>query len=71
MEDTQAKIMHVFKEAHQLVDKLANQALYQGGSTQCHKFQDLPIKCRKIFNIDKEQIFTLNIKVRRINIQGD
>ncbi|KAH0636108.1 hypothetical protein KY290_036536 [Solanum tuberosum] len=59
---------HVFREANQVADKLANITLNQQIPITVSNFTQLPKECRVLMNIDKAQISTLRIKTMRINI---
>lgn len=63
---TYAHIRHVFREANQLADKMANEAYNQQGLIQWENFQQLSGACKGILNADKSRIPTLRIKTRRI-----
>ena len=51
----QIQIVHIFREANQLVDCITNIAIKKENRQQYHKFQDLPSSARKILNMDKQQ----------------
>ena len=55
MATIQIHIVHIFREANQLVDCITNIAINQKDRQQYHKFQDLPSMPRKILNIDKQR----------------
>ena len=55
---------HLFREANQLVDKLANVVLDQPITLVVDNFSQLPIKCRKLLNSDTAQISNLRIRAR-------
>ncbi|KAK6792023.1 hypothetical protein RDI58_011104 [Solanum bulbocastanum] len=67
---TQTKIQHVFREANKLADKLANEAFEQTNAIQIHAFQQLPVECGGIVNMDKAEIPSLGIKTRKITVQA-
>lgn len=67
MANNQCKIKHAFREASQLADKLANIALEQENPLCFNNFLQLPVECRRILNIDKAQITTMRIRMRKIN----
>ncbi|KAH0665054.1 hypothetical protein KY285_026260 [Solanum tuberosum] len=60
--DMNVSINHVFREANQLADKIANEAYKQQGKMEWHNFHQLPVECKKILNADKSGIPTLRIK---------
>ncbi|XP_049375474.1 uncharacterized protein LOC125840545 [Solanum verrucosum] len=53
IENIQADITHVFREANQLADKLVNEAYTHTGLKQWEKFQQLSGECKSILNADK------------------
>ena len=55
---------HLFREANQLVDKLANVVLDQPITLVVDNFSQLPIECRKLLNSDTAQISNLRIRAR-------
>ncbi|KAK4708884.1 hypothetical protein R3W88_029809 [Solanum pinnatisectum] len=64
----QANIQHVFREANQLADRLANEACDQNGKIQAQAYQQLSGACREILNTNKAQISSLRIRTRKISI---
>ena len=66
MATIQIHIVHIFREANQLVDCITNIAINQKDRQQYHKFQDLPSIARKILNMDKHQIRAIRIRTRKI-----
>lgn len=65
-------IRHVYKEANQLADNIANSAFYTSHNQQFRTFMDLPSLARRILNIDKHQISSIRIstKSQHQNKQG-
>ena len=55
---------HILREGNKLADAIANQALDEA-NVECHGFQDLSSKCRKILNSDKSQIPYLRVRIQR------
>ena len=55
---------HLFREANQLVDKLANVVLDQPITLAVNNFSQLPIECRKLLNSDSALISNLRIRAR-------
>ncbi|KAK6795384.1 hypothetical protein RDI58_008837 [Solanum bulbocastanum] len=66
----QCRMHHIFREANQVADKLANMTLDQQSSIKASNFSQLPKECRILINIDKAQLSTLRIKARKINNFG-
>ncbi|KAH0661911.1 hypothetical protein KY284_026842 [Solanum tuberosum] len=62
----QVHVKHMFREANNLADYLANAALDQTETVQAHGFYDLSSKGRRIINTEKHKIPSLRIKTRRI-----
>lgn len=61
------QVKHIFREANQLADYLVNMALDQAEFVQIQSFHNLPSRGRRIINMDKQQILSLQIKTRWIN----
>jgi len=59
-------VQHIFREANQLADYIANTTINKKDKHGYHHFSHLPSLGKKILNIDKQQIPTLRIKTRRI-----
>lgn len=66
IEGIQTEIKHIFREANNLANSLANHAFDKVGRLQYHTFQDLAIQSKKAINIYKAQILSLRIKTRPI-----
>ncbi|KAK4724581.1 hypothetical protein R3W88_027360 [Solanum pinnatisectum] len=66
----QAHIQHVFREANNLADKLANEACDLEGKIQTQTYQQLSGACKGILNTDKAQISSLRIRTRKITVHG-
>jgi len=62
----QVHVKHMFREANNLADYLANASLDQTETVQAHGFYDLSSKGRRIINTEKHKIPSLRIKTRRI-----
>lgn len=71
MQHFQVIIKYIFREANQLADKLANLALDQDERIQRHTFQQLPVICRRIVNMEKTQIAATRIKTRKITLHDN
>lgn len=59
-------IKHIFREANQLADLIANTTIDQEEKQQFLNFNQLPSRAKKILNMDKQQIATIRIRTRRI-----
>ncbi|WMV47051.1 hypothetical protein MTR67_040436 [Solanum verrucosum] len=57
---------HVFREANQLADFIANTAINSEQKLIYQQFNQLPSQGKKILNIDKHQVPSVRIKTRRI-----
>ncbi|KAH0757706.1 hypothetical protein KY290_021199 [Solanum tuberosum] len=60
------QVKHVFREGNQLADALANNAHNHTEKQVYNQFNQLPVICRKILNMDKRQVMSLRIKTRKI-----
>lgn len=60
------QVWHVFREANQLADFIANTAINSEQKLTFQQFNQLPSKGKKILNIDKQQVPSVRIKTRRI-----
>ncbi|KAK4718726.1 hypothetical protein R3W88_017064 [Solanum pinnatisectum] len=60
-------VRHIFREANQLADCIANSAVNTEDKQIFLNFQQLPSKGRKFLNIDKYQVPSVRIKTRKIN----
>ncbi|KAK6780293.1 hypothetical protein RDI58_022477 [Solanum bulbocastanum] len=61
------QIHHIFREANQLADFIANTAIDKEEKQQFHNFIQLPSMGRRILNTDKHQIPSVRVKTRKIN----
>ncbi|WMV09900.1 hypothetical protein MTR67_003285 [Solanum verrucosum] len=66
MQLVSATITHIFREGNGLADSLANITMESQSEHQYLKFQELPLKERRILNVEKAQIPTLRIWTRQI-----
>ncbi|WMV43391.1 hypothetical protein MTR67_036776 [Solanum verrucosum] len=66
MEQLNVQIQHIFREANQLADYIANTAINQEGIQLFHSFSQLTSMGRKILNMDKSGVPTIRIKTRKI-----
>lgn len=64
------QIQHIFREANQLADHIANTVSNQEISNQFLSFNHLTSKGRKILITDKKEIPTVRIKTRKIKQQA-
>lgn len=64
----QTDFRHIFREANQFADKLANTTIDQKQHMLIQSFQQLPTQSKGILNMDKAQIASSRIKTRKINI---
>ncbi|KAG5619666.1 hypothetical protein H5410_004884 [Solanum commersonii] len=60
------QVVHIYREGNQLADCITNIAINHEDKQQYASFYDLPIKARKILNMDKHQIPATRIRTRRI-----
>lgn len=65
MEDVNIQVVHVYREANQLADFMANLAIHSDGTQKFHTFSQLPSQARGILNTDKHQIPILRIRPGR------
>lgn len=66
MKRLKAEITHVFREINQLADRIVNEAFIHSEKIYYHSFEKLPVKARRILNIDKAQITTPKVRTRAI-----
>ncbi|KAH0712341.1 hypothetical protein KY285_007894 [Solanum tuberosum] len=64
-------VRHIFREANQLADCIANSAVNTEDKQIFLNFQQLPSKGRKLLNIDKYQVPSVRIKTRKINLYNN
>ncbi|XP_060170520.1 uncharacterized protein LOC132601457 [Lycium barbarum] len=55
-------VEHIYREGNGLADILTNYVFDFAGTQHFHNFQDLPIKAKRLFNMDKAQIPNLKIR---------
>lgn len=60
------EIMHIYREDNTLADYLANFSFDIQGRQIFTQFSQLPVKERKLLNIDKKQIPNLRIRTKEI-----
>ncbi|WMV29406.1 hypothetical protein MTR67_022791 [Solanum verrucosum] len=65
------QLVHIFREANQLADYITNIAINHEDIQPYYSFQELPSKARKILNMDKQQIPSIRIRTRKINISNN
>ncbi|KAH0725552.1 hypothetical protein KY284_001417 [Solanum tuberosum] len=56
-------IIHIFREANQLADFIANIAIDQEGIQQFHSFIQLRSMEKTILNMDKSQLPTIRVRI--------
>ncbi|WMV49324.1 hypothetical protein MTR67_042709 [Solanum verrucosum] len=66
MQQISATITHIFREGNGLADSLANIAMESQSEHQYLRFQEFPLKEKRILNVEKAQIPTLRIRTRKI-----
>lgn len=65
------QVSHIFREANQLADYIANSVINKEEIKTFQNFIHLPSLGRRILNIDKQQIPSIHIKKRRINTNNN
>jgi len=65
------QVSHIFREANQLEDYIANLAINKEEIKTFQNFIQLSSLGRRILNIDKQQIPSVRIKKRRINTNNN
>lgn len=63
-------VNHIYREANQLADLIANIAINQVEKLQFNSFIQLPTAAKMILNMDKHQVPSLRIRTRRFNIHN-
>ncbi|KAK4722151.1 hypothetical protein R3W88_012384 [Solanum pinnatisectum] len=71
VEQINVQVQHIFREANQLADYVANTAINKEAKQVFFNFNQLPSRGRKLLNIDKHKIPLVRIKTRRINIDNN
>lgn len=66
MQQLNVQVWHVFREANQLADFIANTAIITEQKIIFQHFHQLPSLGKKILNIDKHQVPSVRIKTKRI-----
>lgn len=68
MEEKEIQVDHVLREANQLADYIANTTINSEEKHVFSSFIQLPMMARKLINMDKHEIPSLQIKTRSKNI---
>lgn len=66
VESMNIQVRHIYREANQFADYLANLAITQEEKVNFTSFNQLPTGAKKIINIDKQQIPTVRLRTRKI-----
>ena len=62
----QTQIKHIYREGNKLADFLANMAFDINGRFEFHEYSALPEYAKKILKLDKQQVPTLRIRMKKI-----